>query len=218
MKYIIYKITLLNNPEYLYIGSTKNFINRKYFHYHFFNNDKKKIYNCKLYSTIRDNGGWDNVEMSPIEEFECENKTQALIKERFYYETLKANLNTVKPYITKDEKIQQKKEYREENKEHLKEKEKEWRETNKEIIKEKKKEYQQENKEKLNLISKEYRENHKEEIKEFKKKWYEENKERIKNERNVKIKCECGCEYTKANKARHFKTKSHLNLITTTIF
>ena len=41
----------------------------------------------------------------------------------------------------------------------------------------------------------------------------EENKnlDKKKNDRNEKIKCECGMTYTKINKAHHYKSKNHVN-------
>jgi len=47
--------------------------------------------------------------------------------------------------------------------------------------------------------------------KQYMKKWHFENKERINNYRSVKIKCPCGGKYTRAHKARHIKSKKHIN-------
>ena len=43
------------------------------------------------------------------------------------------------------------------------------------------------------------------------KKSYEKRKEQIAEKRKIKIKCKCGSEYRKSDKARHEKTKKHLN-------
>ena len=42
-------------------------------------------------------------------------------------------------------------------------------------------------------------------------KYSEENKDKCKAWKHGVVKCECGNTYTTANKARHFKTKSHLS-------
>ena len=56
MSYIIYKICCDDLPEFIYVGSTKSFIKRKSQHKRSCNNGDTK----KLYTTIRENGGWDN--------------------------------------------------------------------------------------------------------------------------------------------------------------
>ena len=53
MRYEFYKISLLSNPEYTYIGHTTNFTKRKYRHKVSLN-DKTKI-NIPLYKTINEN-------------------------------------------------------------------------------------------------------------------------------------------------------------------
>lgn len=52
---------------------------------------------------------------------------------------------------------------------------------------------------------KEYYEDNKEKINEKNKKYRENNKDKI----NEKFKCQCGCQYTKGNQARHFKSIKH---------
>ena len=47
-------------------------------------------------------------------------------------------------------------------------------------------------------------------------KWKQSNPEKIKSyyiKRNILITCECGCEVSKRNIARHIKTEKHINLI-----
>jgi len=84
-------------------------------------------------------------------------------------------------------KKQYQKEYREKNKDKIKEVGKEYREKNKDKIKEVKKEYYEKNKDKI----KEYREKNKDKIKEVKKEYREKNKDKIK---------EVGKEYYEKNK------------------
>jgi hypothetical protein len=87
-KSIIYTI---RTRDGVYVGSTTNFINRKYAH-------KQNIYDTsdyrsrvKLYNTIRNNNyEWD---MKPYKQFPCENKTQLLIEEERVRQELNADLN-----------------------------------------------------------------------------------------------------------------------------
>lgn len=73
-KAIIYKICCKNPDEspFVYVGSTTNFINRKYAHKKSCNNVKDKSYHFKVYQTIRENGGWTNWNMLMLEEYPCE--------------------------------------------------------------------------------------------------------------------------------------------------
>ena len=67
-KTIIYKIVCKDlEVKDLYIGSTTNFIKRKYGHKSNYNSNKTHIYNRKIYVTIRKYGGFENWEMIEIE-------------------------------------------------------------------------------------------------------------------------------------------------------
>jgi hypothetical protein len=171
----------------IYIGHTTDMRKRKNVHKSTCNNEKDKSYNSKVYTFIRDNGGWDNWDMIDVERFEAIDGNDAKKKERYYIEIFKATLNMVIPSRTN-------KEYYEDNKEHLDEKRKEWHKENKEHFEEKKKEWREENKEYLLKKNKEY---------------YENNKDII----NSKVKCECGCEINKQGLIEHKKTKKHINLM-----
>ncbi|MEI8137910.1 MAG: hypothetical protein WCH21_11345, partial [Bacteroidota bacterium] len=74
----------------------------------------------------------------------------------------------------------------------------EWREENKDEIKEQKKQYYQE---------------HKTEILEQINQYYQDNKQTIDERRNQKYNCFCGGKYTLRHKSRHFKTPKHLECI-----
>ena len=145
MGYCIYKIVCDDLPEYVYIGSTTNFTNRKCSHKSNCNNENSKSYNSKIYSLIRENGGWDNWRMVIINE--CEEgltKTQAHIIEEEFRLKLNANMNSHKCHITKDEvrvnsSVNHAK-YRNNNKELLTEKKKEYYQNNKELISSRRKE------------------------------------------------------------------------------
>ena len=136
MRYCIYKIVCDDLPDYVYVGSTMNFINRKWQHKNICNNINSKGYNYKIYQIIRENGGWANWRMVVIHE--CDEgltKTQAEIIEEEHRVTLNANMNTVKCFRTDEEK-----------KEWFKKYNVKYHETNKEVLNEKSKEYYNNNK------------------------------------------------------------------------
>ncbi len=118
MSYIIYKICCDDLPEFIYIGSTKSFRNRKSRHKKNCDTDDTKLYN-----TIRDNGGWDNWRMVILEDIGEVSLTQARIKEEEHRVKLNANLNTFRCYITeeqrKEKQKENKKEYYKQNKQEI---------------------------------------------------------------------------------------------------
>jgi len=136
-----------------------------------------------------------------VEEIQCENKQQLLMRERWYIEN-NVCINKQIPGRSKEEK-----------KERDKKNKKEYYENNKETIKE----YYEENKE----LYKKYREENKEKIKEIQKTYYENNKEKLaiqhkelyKKKCIEKIVCECGKTVTKHTKKSHDKSITHIKLI-----
>ena len=83
---------------------------------------------------------YDDVRIELIEEFPCKNKMEL---DRREGEHIRNN-----DCVNKRIEGRTKAEYREDNKEHIREKQKEYRENNKEKIREKKKEYREKNKKK----------------------------------------------------------------------
>ena len=124
---IMYKI-VCNDLSILdcYVGSTTDFTRRKCNH-----KNLTKTSNRRLYEFIRENGGWNNWTMVQIEEYPCMNSNQKTKRERYWFEELKASLNTLVPnrgikeyhdkfYIDNREKILEKvKEYNKNNKEKI---------------------------------------------------------------------------------------------------
>jgi hypothetical protein len=111
MKYIIYRISV---ADYTYIGSTLDFKQRKSAH-----KSDCKSKELKIYQVIKDKGGWDNCEMVPIEEYECENNTQARIREEYWRREYDAKMNSIKAYRTEKEKEDYRKQHYINNKETL---------------------------------------------------------------------------------------------------
>lgn len=179
MPYFVYKICCDDVPDYVYIGSTKAFRERKRKHKSCCTNVNDKSYHSKIYTTIRDNGGWDNWRMVIIEECGDITLTQARIKEEEWREKLKANMNSVPCYVTEEQQKEResvrKKEFYEENKEKIKEQKRVYREANKDKILIQQREYNKKNKEEKREKRKDYYEANKDKKKEY----YEANKEKI---------------------------------------
>lgn len=186
--YTFYRIICCDpNITDCYVGSTVNFNRRKRHHKGDCNNPKSYKYNIKLYQFIRENLGWDNWKMIEIETASFD-KTNALIRERYWVEFFKATLNTCIPSRTQTEWII-------EHKEEIKEYNANWYIENKEEIKE---------------HHATYRNEHKEEIKEYQATYYIQNKEEIAHRRSQKMTCDCGGCYTLCHKSHHLKTKKHI--------
>lgn len=141
---IIYKLCHCNDLENknIYVGSTTNFRNRKNQHKVSYYNERSKKYNYKVYQFIRDNGGWDEWQMIPIEVFPCNDKKELEVRERHHIELLKPKLNKQIPTRTE-------KEYKNDNNEFYKKYKKEWSNNNKEKVKENKKNWYEDNKEEI---------------------------------------------------------------------
>ena len=175
-KTIMYKIVCKDlNIENIYVGSTTNFIKRKQSHKNNCNNENSKKYNFKIYQTIRSNGGWINWTMVEIEKYPCNDSNEARSRERFWCEQLDANLNINTPIISKQEKQEKIKKYREIKKDYLCEQNKQYYENNKEKILE----YYQNYKDSISEQTKKYYQKHKDTILEQRKQYYENNKDSI---------------------------------------
>ena len=141
---IIYKLCCLD-PSIMdiYIGSTTNRNRRKQQHKNNCNNENIKDYNFYVYQFIRDTGGWINWDFVEIEQFNATDKSDLHKRERHWIEELKSTLNKRLPTRTVEQ-------YREANKDKIKELKKEYREQNKDKIKEYYKQYIEQHKEMIN--------------------------------------------------------------------
>jgi hypothetical protein len=201
-KTIIYNIVCNDtNITDCYVGHTTDFTRRKQLHKKDCNNPNGEKYNYKVYTTIRDNGGWDNWQVVMIEVFDCKNKLEATKREREYYEELKATMNTKLPYQTQQER-----------KIYVSEKQKEHYHNNLKQIREKNKDYYYHNIEKMREKNKNYYEANKEQIKEDRKEYFknylEKNKEKIDKKNKEKVECEyCNKILNRSSLNRHTKRK-----------
>jgi len=146
MKYVIYKI-VCNNIEvpYIYVGSTKNFINRKSLHKS--NSNDKKTADRKVYRIINEHGGWDNWTMVKIESCFCEKVDAKNIEQKYYDELNENKMNMIRPMRNSEQVKNAASEYYNNNKIAILEKSKQYRTDNKIAISEISKQYKTANKE-----------------------------------------------------------------------
>jgi len=127
-------IYTIRSKDSIYVGSTINFISRKYQHKECIYNENSPKYNRKLYKTIRENGEWS---MRPYRAFPCETKLELSIEE----ERIRCELNADLNMISCGSGCATEKEYRikycEENKEKISEMGRQYRKKSKEKISEK---------------------------------------------------------------------------------
>jgi len=138
--YTFYKIVNINDCNFCYVGSTCNVKQRRNKHKIDCNNPKGLLYNNKLYTTIREHGGWDEFKMIEIEHREQLTLIQSRQIEEEHRKELKANLNMIRCFQTKEE-------FKEMNKLYSNK----WKQNNKEHISNYNKDYFEKNKELLNM-------------------------------------------------------------------
>ena len=143
---VFYKIVCNDlNITDCYVGQTTNFTKRKYEHKNTCCNPNSKTHNSKIYQAIRDNGGWDNWTMVMIEQCHCNDVLEARKKEREHMEQLNATLNSNTPSRTKKEYwadwADGYRQYKEQNKEHIKTIKQQYYQNNRESIRAKSKQY-----------------------------------------------------------------------------
>ena len=114
-KTCIYKLVHFDdlNDENIYVGHTTDMTKRKCEHKSRCNNPNSKEHEHKKYQYIRENGGWDKWQMILVEKYPCDIVHEAKARERYWITELKASLNVDTPTRTI-------KEYREDNKEYIK--------------------------------------------------------------------------------------------------
>ena len=116
-KCCIYKIQHIDKEDLVYVGHTTNFTKRKCQHKYICKSENDSKYNLKIYQMIRENGGFDMFRMIKIEKYPCNDKREAERRENDVMKELKACLNTMNSYVSKEEKKESRKEYEKRNKE-----------------------------------------------------------------------------------------------------
>lgn len=205
--YIFYKIVCLDNScnELCYVGSTANWKARNYSHKYNCTNENAKQYNSKIYTTIRANGSWQNFKMIQIGTASQLTKREAEQIEEEYRKKEQANMNSIRCYLTDEDKREynheHSKKYREQNHDKILEHDRQRYPLRREAVLQNKKEYRQKNLEYFRDYDKNRRPN-----KELRQQYLREyNKE--------KITCECGCEFRRDSLLKHLKTDKHLKLM-----
>jgi len=194
----IYKIEHIDDDSLVYVGNTTNFHNRKNEHKNRSKNENGFNFNCKLYQMMRENGGWDAFKMIEVEKYPCNDKREAEKRENEIMKDLKANMNTKRSYVTKEEEKKDSHEY------YIK---------NKEMIIERSNKHYENNKEQLLNKMKERYINNKEQIIEQHKEYTKKNRDKIRASFREKVKCDCGREVVKYSLKRHQKTILHNDLM-----
>lgn len=201
------------NDDMVYIGSTEDIDQRMYRHKIACNNINNRKSDYKVYKYIRENGGWDEWTYEIIDEVEVALRDDASKYEGNYilkYDAIN-KLNDVVAGRSKKEYYEQNKEhlsqnmreYYEQNKEQFAQYRKERYKSNKEQILQKQKEgYERDKEQRLKDASiyrelnrallaqkqREFRENNKEKLAQKRKEKYQQNKEQINERRKEKYK------------------------------
>jgi hypothetical protein len=122
-KCCIYKIEHLDNESLIYVGHTTNFKQRKAAHKINCINIKRREFNHKIYKMIRENGGWEMLQMIEIEKHPCSDKREATRREFEVMKELKATMNMVKSYESIEDRKERKRKWNiKKNKEYIQEK------------------------------------------------------------------------------------------------
>ena len=202
----IYMITT-NKIYEVYIGSTIQTLEERLSSHK--SDYKRWLKGEERYCTSFEILQYDDCEILLVEDYPCETEKELRLKEGEYI----CEMDCVNKVIPGRSRKEYCKEYYQKNKEY-----------HKEYYKEYYKEYKQrqEVKEKLKIYSKEYYQKNKEK----KKQYTIDNKEKLKayhkeyfsnpeviEKRNQKIICICSGTYSKKNKAKHYKTRKHIQYI-----
>ena len=187
----VYKIWSTAGDK-IYIGSTtKDFLSQRMDTHRSGYKQWKKGNNTLTRSfNLFDEYGIENCFIELLEAKVCNSKDELKQLEGKYIRSMAC----VNKYIPDRSKI----EYREDNKDKIKEQKKEYYDDNKDTIKEHLKQYYDDNKETIKLRVNQYR---------------NDNKEIIREKKNKPFDCECGGKYTHTNKTIHLKSIKHCQYI-----
>ena len=183
---VVYKI---KTGDFIYVGSTRDFEQRRGNHKYALHNENSHAYNLKLYQAIRANN--DEWEMEIIKECPGTNKIELLMEEQKYIDELKPDLNCVSCHgFNKAESDRQ---YQ------LKHKEEIYKYRGEQIKCE------------CGFMStRSHMARHKKTQRHLD---WEQNLVKKPYDKNEKIECECGLMATRSNIERHKKSKRHLDLM-----
>ena len=139
----IYNIVCRDNGiNDCYVGSTTNMTSRKSSHRIRCIDEDNPKHHYKVYSFIREHGGWENWNFVLIERFSCKDNDELRAREQHFYELLNSTLNSRPPLATEGYTKERLIQYRIDNQDNARQ----WRTDNKEIITANKKQYYEDNK------------------------------------------------------------------------
>jgi hypothetical protein len=227
----IYKIICKLDNNICYIGSTLNEVRHRWQghkgKYKLYLEDEKSCIAVYPYFTKY---GIENFKAIPIKSYlvYAENKKDhrhLSVYEQLWINKTKNCVNTSNPfgikryqksnwYKNNREKTKQRSRERyNEDTEKILEKQKEYYDKNKETILEQQKEYALKNKDKIKVYKAKYRADNREELIKVYSEYYYNNRDKLLKQKKEKIVCDCGFQTSKNNKARHLKSKKHLNWV-----
>jgi hypothetical protein len=179
---VIYKIVCRDvSVTEKYVGSTTDLRKRKACHKSNCNNPNVKQYNIFVYQFIRGHGGFENWEIVLVEKaVDCSDSPTLHARERYWIESLHAELNKTIP-------TRKQKEYNELNRDKRKEWTKKYKEINKDKIFEQDKKYRELNRDNRKEYEKEYKEINKDKIVEYNRKYRELNRDIINEKKREKL-------------------------------
>ena len=114
-KTVIYQIECKDpNITKTYGGHSTNLIKRRALHKSACNNPNCRHYTAYVFQFIRENGGWDNWQVVWQYDYPCENIEQAKLEETKFIKEQKCELNSNRPFITKEDRKEYQKEWEKE--------------------------------------------------------------------------------------------------------
>jgi len=144
----IYKIT---GGDETYYGSTAQTLEQRIQkHKGSYKRWKNKTGSNCMSFTIFDKYGFDNCPIELVEAYPCETKKELLIREDWYIKTMEC-INKNSAYSSREENLEKRRQYHQDNKEEIKEKKRQYRQDHKEEIKQ----YRQDNKKAISEKNKE---------------------------------------------------------------
>jgi hypothetical protein len=170
-------------------------------HKHACNIETDKKHHLNVYKYIRENGGWDNWVIRPLEEFKCETTIQSRIREQYWVDSKNAKLNMFKAYISEEQRKIQDRQYDLDNKDRIRERKQKYYINNVE----QKKQYYEDNKEHIKEIHANHYQSKKIQV-------CEDAKQYRKKHSNM-ILCECGSNFKEYQESKHKKCKKHKDFI-----
>ncbi len=186
--YCVYMISSKDpNNTAKYIGRTFDLKKRIYQHAYMAATTKYESHNYHLYEFIREMGGWDNFQVTPL--FENLTLIEAVVKEA-------ETIADMRPYLNKVLPLRSMKEYYDEHREELLQKQVLYAYYQKEKYRERWTLNNEKNRDKINAAMKKY---------------YAENKEELQKKYKTKYWCVCGRLINHRGRKEHLKRPAHRN-------